>query len=295
VTNPNHRPKISCIIPVHNGGEYLAGAIESILSQTYRNFELLLVDDGSTDCSLEIMKKYQEQDARVRVSVNGINLGLPITLNSALQNSAGEFIARMDADDLALPTRFEKQVQFLLNHPNIDVVGTWWEYFPMPTVPIVPTDHCSIKVFTLLNNPMGHPTVMFRKQRMRDAVGFYNEKAYPVEDYEFWCRGLDHLRFANLGEVLLRYRIHEAQISNQKSQRQQMLSKDLRIAQIRKVVTRDSIAEHFIDFLDQHRKPRFNDLCKIGIVVIANIFLGVFCRYTFSKFVFNVLRGKRHV
>ncbi len=288
-------PQISCVMPIFNGVIYLEEAIQSILGQSFSDFELLLIDDCSTDHSVAVMEKMSQLDSRIRILKNEVNLGLPATINLGIRNSKGEFVARMDQDDISEPTRFQKQFDFLRSHAEIDIVGSWWEYFPKSIVLKMPTDHCGIKMYSVLNNPMGHPTVLFRKKEVIEKVGFYDVTAFPVEDYEFWCRGLDRVQFANIGEVLLKYRIHEAQSSNQKSDKQQLLSKNLRIGQIKKILAVDFIAKKFIDLLDHPQKSNLSLFMALSVLFFINLVRGIYCRKTLAKFFINVLRGHRYV
>ena len=120
---PSRTPLISVIMPVYNPGRYLSGALESLLNQTYRNIEVIAINDGSTDNSLSVLERYQKQDNRLRV-INQENQGLQRTLNRALGLVKGDFIARMDSDDICDVTRLERQIDYLSSHPDVDIVGT---------------------------------------------------------------------------------------------------------------------------------------------------------------------------
>ena len=120
---PESSPLVSVIMSVYNGEKYLSKAIESILNQSYRNFEFIIVDDASTDSSLEIINEYLKIDNRIIILSNNVNIGLGSSLNKAIQFSSGEFIARMDSDDISIPDRLEKQINYLLEHKNIHILG----------------------------------------------------------------------------------------------------------------------------------------------------------------------------
>ncbi|MBC2601102.1 glycosyltransferase family 2 protein [Puniceicoccus vermicola] len=197
-------PRISILLPVYNGEKYLRAAIESIVAQSYPHWELLVLDDGSTDGSLEIARSFT--DERVRALPNDENLGVAKTLNRAIDKARGELIARMDADDGALPERLAKQVEFLEKNPNVDLLGT--NAISAETGEstfAVPTEHEDIRCNLLFNCSFLHPTVMWRAEAFREK-GLVYEETPTAEDYDLWERACSQIRSANLSEPLLRYR-----------------------------------------------------------------------------------------
>jgi glycosyltransferase involved in cell wall biosynthesis len=240
----NNNPKISVIMSVYNAESYLRESIESILNQTFGDFEFLIFNDASTDDSLKIIRSYD--DARIRVIDNPVNTGYVPHLNHGLKIANGEYIARMDADDIALPQRFEKQIYFLDKHPEVGVCGTLYEIFGGDSkIMSRPETHNQIFTFLLLiGAPMGHPTVMMRNKILRDGGFFYREEFMPAEDYFMWYELINRTGFYNLQEVLLRYRVHEANISKTKEDtqtKQSDLIKRRAIAQVGKLsTTRDA-------------------------------------------------------
>jgi hypothetical protein len=195
---------------VFNGGGWLAQALDSVLGQTYADFELIAVDDGSTDGSGERLEAYARDDTRVRVLHNDRNRGLVFSLNRALAEARGRCCARMDADDICLPDRFAHQVAFLEAHPDIAAVGSWKDNFDdthgsldVRRYPITPG---LVRWTLFFDCPLCHPSVMARTDALR-AAGGYHADAFPAEDYDLWLRlvAAGH-RLANLPEVLLRYR-----------------------------------------------------------------------------------------
>lgn len=204
--------KISVIMPVYNTAEgFLREAIESILSQTFADFEFIIINDGSTTNAKDIIHSYK--DKRINYIENQKNVGLIKTLNKGLSLAKGEFIARMDSDDISLPKRFEKQVEFFDKNPAISVLGTWFKYIPSGRIIKPLTDSKAIKECFLVNsNAIGHPTVMFRKSMVNEFSIRYNEDALYVEDYELWLSLIDKVNFANIDEILLEYRIHKDSI-----------------------------------------------------------------------------------
>lgn len=201
-------PKISVIMPVYNTEEsYLREAIESILNQTFADFEFLIINDGSTNNSQDVILSYK--DSRINYVINEKNLGLIKTLNKGFDLAKGEYIARMDSDDISLPKRFEKQVDFMDKNQNVHVVGTWYEWFPKCKVQKPPTTDKDIKECLLVqSNSLAHPTVMLRKSVIDKLEARYDENYAYVEDYALWLSLVDKVDFANIDEILLKYRIH---------------------------------------------------------------------------------------
>ncbi len=203
-----YTPFISVILPVFNGAPYLRASIESILSQTYGNFELIIINDGSTDNSDKIIESFD--DSRIRYYYHK-NQGLPATLNFGIERAGGEIIARHDQDDISLPLRFERQVEFLLDNANCGMVGTWAEIRTddksSNRIHQHPSDNASLQFFLLFDNPFVHSSVMIRRE-VFDKVGFYSIDCLrqPPEDYEFWSRVARNFEVANLPEVHLIYR-----------------------------------------------------------------------------------------
>ncbi|OXS29347.1 MAG: hypothetical protein BCS36_00250 [Desulfovibrio sp. MES5] len=199
--------ELTVLLPVFNGAQHVAEAVESILAQTFTNFELLVINDGSTDNTLTILEQFAAQDARVRI-VSRENRGLIASLNQGLALSSTDIIVRMDADDIALPHRLERQLAFMKAHPDVDVCGTGLVFFETGQEKRLPENHDALLVLTLFNTPVFHPTVIMRKSSVL-TVGGYSSNAPCAEDYDLWERMLHSgSRFANLDEVLLRYRVH---------------------------------------------------------------------------------------
>ena len=209
-------PKITVLMPVYNGEKYLCEAIDSILNQTFTDFEFLIIDDGSTDNSLEIIKSYQ--DPRIRLVQNFINKGLPYSLNSGILLSKSEYIARMDCDDISLQNRLEKQVKFLDNNPEIGILGS---YFILMTkenkksyIKTVPISDLEIRYKCLFESPFGHPTVIFRREVFEKNFLNYDTQLNAIEDYGLWTKILDYTKGANIAIPLVYYRIHNQNISH---------------------------------------------------------------------------------
>lgn len=201
-------PMISVVMPVYNGEKYLREAIDSILNQTYRDFEFIILNDGSTDKTEEIVLSYT--DPRIVYVKNEENLQIVKTLNKGIGLARGKYIARMDADDISVAERFEKQLRFMEENPDIGVCGTWLETFGAKKhIWRYPVLHEEIKTALLFNSSLGHPSVMIKKEFFNYCL--YQEKYNKAEDYALWAEGIDKVKFHNLPEILLLYRLHENQ------------------------------------------------------------------------------------
>lgn len=209
------KPLLSVLLPVHNSSAYLRQSIYSILNQTYQNFELIVVDDGSTDGSKIVLDDIV--DSRIiRVTLEK-RLGIVAALNAALMKAQGVYIARMDADDIALSERLSRQVDFLNQHLDVAIVGTWIKGFgelKRSYVHRYPASHPEIKATLLFENPIAHQSVMIRRSAM-DLLTYKYSSDFPfVEDWELWARVVSVGKAANISEVLIQYRIHSTSSSH---------------------------------------------------------------------------------
>ena len=210
-------PLVSVVMSVYNGERYVAFAIESILRQTFSDFELLIIDDGSTDESVALIQGFR--DSRIRLVRNGKNLGLVASLNRGLEIARGAYVARMDADDISMPERLQRQVDFMEANPEVDICGSWLEAFDgrVKSTWFSPLNDQEIKANLIFESVVYHPTVIMRHTVFSDLAARYDEDYPYAQDYELWCRLSRSCRFANIGEVLLRYRLHEHSIGRCKS------------------------------------------------------------------------------
>lgn len=216
----------------YNSEKFLALAIDSLLQQSYSNFELIIFDDGSTDATRKIIDEFSKKDSRIIPIFNTENKGLTVNLNQGIKLSKGKYIARMDADDISLPERFEKQVHFLDNNPDIDLLGTFAvdidDFGKEIHLRMMPQHHPEIIHLLPKANPITHSSVMFRKERFKQ-IGFYNESYRTTQDYEMWFRAAGiGLKFHNLNEVLLKYRMDSDYVSR-KSLKYRMYDCKLRL------------------------------------------------------------------
>lgn len=202
-------PRVSVVIPTRNSEKYLKEALDSILEQTFTDFELLIVDDNSTDGTLELIGSYE--DSRVKV-LKGPGKGLAAALNFAYREARGEFIARMDADDIAEVTRLGKQVAFLDEHLDVGVCGTKFQQF-MDGDAIHHHMENVRYVDMLMGCYIGHPTAMLRRRLFAENDLFYDESMRFSEDYDLWTRAIRVTKLGNVQEVLLRYRRHNESAS----------------------------------------------------------------------------------
>jgi glycosyltransferase involved in cell wall biosynthesis len=208
VPDSNAAASVSVILPVYNGSTYLREAIDCILAQTYANFELIIIDDGSTDNSSEIIAKYT--DSRIKF-YRQENQGLAATLNKGISLASGIYIARQDQDDVSLPERFCKQVEFLKSNPDYGMVGTWADIWtiggPSGRIHKHPTESPLLKLKLLFTNPFVHSSIMMRKTILDEVGGYTNNPArHPPEDYELWSRIARICEVANIPESLVIYR-----------------------------------------------------------------------------------------
>lgn len=206
--NTSPRPLVSVIMAARNVAPFITASVKSILSQSLTNLECIVIDDGSTDQTREILERHAARERRLRM-VSREESGLPASLNAAWALARGRYLARMDADDISLPRRLEKQVGFLEAHPNIGICGTWSRTFgAFPWRLVRPfTDDSRIRCEMLFNNPLAHPTVMMRREIL-DRLGGYDKTVIYGEDYALWAKSLPVTKFANIPETLLLYRRH---------------------------------------------------------------------------------------
>ncbi len=208
---------------VHNGEAYLKACIDSILGQTFDDFEFIIVDDASADATAVLLDEYTRADIRVRLVTNKENLGLTKSLNIAIRKAQGEYIARMDADDISFPERFEKQVDFLDKNPEYGVVGAWAKVIDEKGEIIDEfaweTDSKTLKRNLIKWNPIIHSLAMIRKSVLDDA-GLYDENFRYAQDYELWFRISRLSKMANIPDFLMSYRVSGKSITSSKNHEQ---------------------------------------------------------------------------
>ncbi|HXG18411.1 MAG TPA: glycosyltransferase family 2 protein [Methylomirabilota bacterium] len=219
-------PKVTAVIPVYNREKYVGEAIDSVLAQTFTDFELLVIDDGSTDRSRKVVQSYR--DSRIRLVVNDANQGIPRTRNKGVQLAQGEYLAFLDSDDWAYPERFAKQVAFLDRHPEYAAVGTWAVWMDeegrslrrVQRKPVFPDEIAALRLF---RQGITNSTSMARTAVLREFE--HREKYDLSEDFDLWVRIAAKHKLAALPEVLVRCRRHKRRISLEQAHR----AKDLRL------------------------------------------------------------------
>lgn len=210
-------PLVSVLIPVYNSEAYVKEAVDSILNQTYQNLEVIIINDGSSDGSLEILENIQ--DLRVQL-VSRENRGLVQTLNEGIDLATGEFLVRMDSDDISTEDRIEKQLKYMLKNQEVVVCGCFYEEFGARQVIIKnPTKYTTIERNLCWGPVVCHPSVMIKKSVFEDGLRFEDE-FFTAEDYKLWVDVLEKGKIANIPEVLLKYRVHDGQITSDKNHKQ---------------------------------------------------------------------------
>ncbi len=207
----NREPAITVILPAYNGATYLEESVESILSQTVSDFELIAINDGSTDNTFDILQGYSKKDQRVVLIDNPGNIGLIATLNRGLSLSRGRFIARQDADDVSLPHRFEQQLAYFDRNPDVGLVGSTMDAVDEAgrrlEIYRFPETDLEIRFRLLFNCSFCHTSVMVRKELLdRYGLAFDHQFKY-AEDYELWVRLLSHTKAYNFPDPLVKYRV----------------------------------------------------------------------------------------
>lgn len=286
-------PKVTVLMPVYNGERYLREAIDSILSQTFRDFEFLIINDASTDGSVGIINSYK--DPRIRLVHNETNLDRCATPNKGLDLAQGEYLARMDCDDISLPMRLEKQVKFLDANPDVGVCGTWIKLF-MDTDNIIkyPLTHEPIKCHLLLGCQLAHSSVMLRKKVFLDHHLYYDDNYKTAEDYELWIRCSNVTLLANIPEILVKYRWHAEQISQIGANTQNKLASDIRIKHLSllfKITPENEALINELIFLKQYI-PSIDKLIK-GNELLCYLRSENTKKQIFSENIFDALLAER--
>lgn len=209
----NKKPYVTVLMTAFNAEKFIAEAIESILNQTFKNFEFIIVDDGSEDSTRDVIDSYDEKDERIKVLYNHSNKGLIYSLNRGLDEAKGEYIARMDADDISLPTRLEVQVSFMDSNKEIGVSSAWMKTLGKSKEVVwqTPVTHEEIIARMFCHNCIWHPTAMIRKDTLDTYNLRYDSNHPKAEDYKLWLEIARYKKLANIPQILHRYRIHDQQ------------------------------------------------------------------------------------
>ena len=215
-------PKVSVFMPVYNAGIDLIEAVQSILDQTFTDFEFVIVNDGSTDNSIELLQQFN--DKRIRIINNDGNKGLIASLNIGLELCKGEYIVRMDQDDISLPTRIEKQVEFMDQHPEYGLIGSWFQDFGdniESKLVCYSSDDTQIRIRHLYQTHISHPTALLRNSVIKEHNLKFDPAFVHGEDYEFWVRMSSYCKLSNIPELLVLKRDHIHNITNKYAQTMQ--------------------------------------------------------------------------
>ncbi len=277
-------------MPVYNGQLFLREAIESILEQTYSNFEFLIINDGSTDESGQIIKSYVDQ--RIKYVENESNLKLIATLNKGIELAKGEYIARMDADDVSLPERLAKQVAFMDSHPQVGLLGTFLltkglnENYQIGFA----THHDKIKFKLFFDTHFPHPAAMLRKSVLIENNLQFDKAYIHAEDFELWNRMAEVCRLAIIPEILVHKRSHEEQISVKHIKIQDEISRKIRQELMNKLGVFPSeqamdVYEGFLKKIVPREQSNLNLLLElIEQLVVANNILKKYNNHIFNHF-----------
>lgn len=234
--------KVSVIMPAYNVEKYVSEAMESILNQTYQDFEFLIFNDGSTDRTADVIEAFE--DTRIKFFNYKQNSGYVKHLNYGIEIAEGKYIARMDADDISHPDRLRKQIDFMEANPEVGVCGGYYETIgDSSDILEVPSEDDDLKIYLLFDSAFGHPTVIMRTNVLRDYKLFYDNDFMPAEDYKMWVELSRVSKLANLNEILLYYRLHEGQISNHKKQVQSDRVQAVRELQVEYLLSNGLTAE----------------------------------------------------
>jgi glycosyltransferase involved in cell wall biosynthesis len=237
-------PTVSVVMSVFNAEPYLRQAVESILRQTLRDFEFIIVDDGSTDRSRALLDEYR--DERIIRADHAANRGIPQALNHGLERARGRYVARIDADDVALPERLATQVEYLERHPDIGILGSAFYRLEMATgyVRVVagPSQDADIRWQIMFYNTFCSSSVMFRRELIA-TIGGYNETMRCAIDYDLWVRMVGSLRAANLPDALAVYRVHGEGVTGQWGSDQQRYSDAISLRQLRRLLDDGSVPD----------------------------------------------------
>lgn len=222
----NHLPKVSVLMPVYNSEAYIAEAIDSIINQSFEDWELIIIDDGSTDKSESIVKSYT--DNRITFLKNPENKGIIYTRNRLFDKAKGEYMAIFDSDDISYPERLKKQVNFLDQNPEYAFCGTWGKTIDVDGKFLrnmnLANKHDYIKCWLLFSNSFIQSSIMIRKNVL-DKNGLRYDEGFPVTgDYEFWARLIQYGKAENLKEYLVAYRWHASNISHRKKDKAKLLT-----------------------------------------------------------------------
>jgi len=288
-------PLVSVVMAVYNGQPYVKEAAQSILVQTFEDFEFIIINDGSTDGSKEVLEQFAAQANRVRL-VHQENRGLTASLNRGLNMARGKYVARMDADDISHPERFDRQVDFLESNPEIGVLGTQIKRVDadgnLHGEWILPTDPGVVGWHTLFSTCLCHPTVMMRRSLLDDLNG-YAEWAKQAQDYELWTRAVRETRLANLPDTLHQLRRHENSVTAKKRDQQLRVCRKA-AATLHEALLGEKVKEDFVYFLAWMHHESIEE--ALEVTGVENIYdVHEYIRVLYAAYVRRLLPEKRNI
>ncbi len=256
-------PSVSILMPVYNTEPYLSEAIQSMLNQTYVDFELIILDDCSTDRSAEVVQTFS--DARIVYHRNEVNSGLANNLNTGLKLATGKYIARMDGDDISLPHRLQTQVDFLESHPDIDLCSCAMQMFGADNqLWIRDRDPEQVKITMMFYSAVLHASSVFRRDVFEKNNLYYKQETFPAEDYDLWARAAFFCRMVNLPDVMYLYRMHRTQVTST-DPRSAEKCREIQIRYLSKALPVLSEKE-IVDFVDGFIAYKISEIAEIKVV-----------------------------
>ena len=296
-------PTISVIMPVYNCFDYIQEAVNSILNQTFDDFELIIIDDNSTDGTVELIKNVK--DPRIKCILKPVNTGITNSLNFGLKIAKGKYIARMDGDDVSFPDRFEQQVRFMDLNPRVVLCGGGYISIDSKKEFIPAHDHANLLFEMTYHCPIAHPTVFIRKKILLSNKIEYDPKYEPAEDFRMWTVLSKYGEIANIKEPLIRYRIHPNQASVTRALKQKTISNIIASDHVRYLSNNNKYFKFFIgkkieSTLDMNKylsveediKKHYN---KVGLSLDRDIFLKRLKNYLRNSLLeddFNIINFK---
>jgi len=276
-------PKVTVLMSVYNGERYLREAITSILQQTWSDFEFLIINDGSTDSSREIIASYL--DPRIRLLDNPTNLGLTKSLNRGLQVARGELIARQDTDDISAPSRLEKQVACFRRQPDLILLGCqanridqYGKIIPC-SLGLFPLVTLEIRWALMFDNPMIHASVMFPRKKILDQFGGYNENYTRSQDYELWSRVANHHIVNNLPDYLVGHRIHGQSLRSQDGTLNNFYSEKIILRNLGQFLEYDAIPTEWARLFQLLRLSDWAEEDAVDYAYLLELLNAVFARF----------------
>mgnify|MGYP000566060546 FL=1 len=277
-------PLISVIIPAFNAELYIQEALKSVCSQTYLNLEIIIIDDGSSDRTREIIEQFQ--DTRILL-ISRENRGLIATLNEAIEISRGDYIARMDADDICLGTRLDRQVQYLRKHHNIGLLFTGIEYVDENGRELRKKVSAKSRklepVELLFGCPVCHPTAMFDMTKLKKSDIQYDKAYCLAEDFELWTRLVNITEIGIINEVLFKYRIHPNSITSKNNEKQRIVASKAIVSNL-SYKCKTSMSNHLYAIYNNHLGNESNLKTLVSLVYVGIMLKKLNSEFTYKKF-----------